>query len=113
MSLGRQYEWSIEEFFRDSKSVRNGLALRHTQLTRADRFDRFLLVLVLAYLLLTGLGLRAMAQCRPGEWSSCNKGTPCSAAMVGRAMPGRFMLSAAAAIAAILAATITAAQKWG
>ena len=103
----------VEEFFRDSKSVRNGLALRHTQVKRADRFDRFLLVLVLAYLLLTGLGLRAMAGCRPGDWSSRNKGIPCSAAVVGRAMLGRFPLSAAAALAAILAATVTAAQKWG
>ena len=38
--------------------------MRHTQLSRADRFDRFVLVLVLAYLLLTGLGLRAMARRR-------------------------------------------------
>lgn len=103
----------IEEFFRDCKSVRNGLALRHTQLTRADRFDRFVLILVLAYLLLTGLGLRALAEGRPGDWSSRDQGTPCSAAMVGRAMLGRFRLSPAAALAAILAATIAVAQKWG
>ena len=103
----------IEEFFRDSKSVRNGLALRHTQLTRADRFDRFILILVLAYLLLTGLGLRAMAECRPGDWSSRNKGTPCSAALVGRAMLGCYRLAPGAAIAAVLAATTTAAQNWG
>lgn len=103
----------IEEFFRDTKSVRNGLALRHTQLTRADRFDRFVLILVLAYLLLTGLGLRAMAACRPGDWSSRNTGTPCSAATVGRAMLGRYRLTPAAAIVAILAVTTTAAQNWG
>jgi Transposase DDE domain len=103
----------IEEFFRDSKSVRNGLALRHTQLTRADRFDRFVLILVLAYLLLTGLGLRAMATTRPGEWSSRNRGTPCSAAVVGRTMLDRFRLSPGAAVAAVLAATIAAAQNWG
>jgi hypothetical protein len=103
----------IEEFFRDCKSVRNGLALRHTQLKRADRFDRFILILVLAYLLLTGLGLRAMAECRPGEWSSCNKGTPCSAALVGRAILDRFRISAAVAIAAIFDATVNAAPKWG
>jgi hypothetical protein len=102
-----------EEFFRDSKSIRNGLALRHTELRRADRFDRFVLILVLAYLLLTGLGLVAMAECRPGEWSSRNKGTPRSAAMVGRAMWGRWRLSAAAALAAIFVATVDAAQKWG
>jgi hypothetical protein len=103
----------VEEFFRDAKSVRNGLALRHTQLTRAGRFDRFVLVLVLAYLLLTGLGLRAMAECRPGEWSSRNTGTPCRAAVVGRTMLGRFALSPAAAIAAIFTITITAGQNWG
>lgn len=103
----------IEEFFRDTKSVRNGLALRHTQVTRADRFDRFVLVLVLAYLLLSGLGLRAMAACRPGEWSSRDVGTPCSAAVIGRTVLGWYNASPAAAIAAILAATITAGQKWG
>jgi hypothetical protein len=103
----------IEEFFRDSKGPRNGLALRHTELTRADRFDRLLLILALAYLLLAGLGLRALGECRPGEWSSRNKGNTCSAAMVGRALWRRFPWSPAAAIAAILAATIAAAQKWG
>ena len=103
----------IEEFFRDSKSVRNGLALRHTQLTRADRFDRFILILVLAYLLLTGLGLRAMAECRPGDWSSRDKGTPWRAALVGRAMLGCYRLAPGAAIDAVLAATTTAAQNWG
>jgi hypothetical protein len=100
----------VEEFFRDAKSVRNGLALRHTQLTRADRF---VLVPVLAYLLLTGLGLVAMATHQPGEWSSRNRGTPCSAALVGRAMTGRFTLSPAAAVAAILTTTIAAGQNWG
>jgi hypothetical protein len=103
----------IEEFFRDSKSVRNGLALRHTQLTRADRLDRFILILVLAYLLLTGLRLVAMDECRPGDWSSRDRGTPFSAAMVGRTLLGRLRLSAAAAIAAVLIATIDAAHKWG
>lgn len=103
----------VEEFFRDAKSARNGPALRHTQLARGDRFDRFILILVLAYLLLTGLGLVAMAACRPGEWSSRDRGTPCSAAIVGRTMLGRFALSPAAAIAAILAVAITAGQNWG
>jgi hypothetical protein len=103
----------IEEFFRDSKSVRNGFALRHTQLTRADRFDRFLPILVLAYWLLTGLGLRTMGSKRPGDWSSCNRGTPCSAAFVGRVMLGRIAVSPTAALAALLAVTIAAAQNWG
>lgn len=103
----------VEEFFRDAKSVRNGLALRHTQVKTADRFDRLVLVLVLAYLLLTGLGLRAMAECRAGEWSSTDCGKPASAVVAARAVLAWFRLSPAAALAAVLAATINAAPNWG
>jgi hypothetical protein len=102
----------IEEFFRDGKSVRNGLALRHTQVSTAARFDR-LLVVVLAYLLLTGLGLRALAGHRAGWWSSTNRGRPCSAVGIGRAVIGWFRLSPAAALAAVFQATINAVPKWG
>jgi hypothetical protein len=103
----------VEEFFRDAKSVRNGSALRHTQVRKADRFDRLLVVLVLSYLLLTGLGLRAMAECGPGEWSSTDCGKPASAVVAGRAILAWFRLSPAAALAALLAATINAAPNWG
>jgi hypothetical protein len=103
----------VEEFFRDAKSVRNGLALRHTQVRKADRFDRLVLVLVLAYLLLTGLGLRAMAEYRAGEWSSTDRGKPCSAVVAARAILGWFRISPAAALAAVLAATIDAKPNWG
>ena len=47
---------SIEELFRDHKSLRNGQSLRHTKIQHADRFDRFLLVVALAYVLLAGVG---------------------------------------------------------
>jgi hypothetical protein len=103
----------VEEFFRDAKSVRNGSALRHTQVRKADRFDRLLVVLVLSYLLLTGLGLRAMAECGPGEWSSTDCGKPASAVVAGRAILAWFRLSPAAALAALPAATINAAPNWG
>jgi hypothetical protein len=103
----------VEEFFRDAKSVRNGCALRHTQVTRADRFDRLVLVLVLAYLLLTGLGLRAMEEHRAGEWSSTDCGKPASAVVAARAILTWFRLSPAAALAAVLAATINASPNWG
>ncbi len=53
---------TIEELFRDEKNRRNGLALRNTQITQADRFDRLLLILALAYWLLTGIGLVARQQ---------------------------------------------------
>ena len=103
----------VEEFFRDGKSLRNGFALRHTQVSTAGRFDRLMLVVALAYLLLTGLGLRALAEHRPGAWSSTNRGKPCSAAVVGRAVRGWLRLSPAAAIAAVRAATTKAVPKWG
>jgi hypothetical protein len=103
----------VEEFFRDAKSVRNGLALRHTQVTRADRFDRLVLVLVLAYLLLTGLGLRALRARRAGDWSSANRGKPCSAVVVARAVLAWFRVSPAAALAAVLDATTNAKPNWG
>jgi len=103
----------VEEFFRDGKSVRNGFALRHTQVSTASRFDRLMLVVVLAYLLLTGLGLRALAEHRAGAWSSTDRGKPCSAAVVGRAVWCWFRRAPAAALAAILAATIKAVPKWG
>ena len=103
----------IEEFFRDGKSLRNGFALRHTQVTTAQRFDRLMLIVVLAYLLLTGLGLVALAAHRAGAWSSTNRGKPCSAAVIGRAVRSWLRVSLAAAVAALLQATITAAPNWG
>ena len=103
----------VEEFFRDAKSTRNGSALRHTQVKKAERFDRLVLVLVLAYLLLTGLGLRAMAEYRAGEWSSTDCGKPASAVTAARAILDWFRLSPAAALAAVLAATVNAAPNWG
>lgn len=103
----------IEEFFRDAKSVRNGFALRHTQVATADRFDRLLLVLVLAYLLLTGLGLRALEWLGAGAWSSTDCGTPCSTAVAGRTVMRWFPFTPPKALAVLLAATITAGANWG
>jgi hypothetical protein len=103
----------VEEFFRDAKSLRNGLALRHTQVRKADRFDRLVLVLVLAYLLLTGVGLRAMSEYRPGEWSSTDCGKPASVVVAARAILNWFRLSPAAALDAVLNATINAKPNWG
>jgi hypothetical protein len=103
----------VEEFFRDGKSVRNGLALRHTQVTKPDRFDRLVLVLVLAYLLLTGWGLRAMRVYRAGEWSSTDCGKPASAVTAARAILTWFRLTPAAALVAVFDATTNAAPNWG
>jgi hypothetical protein len=103
----------VEEFFRDAKSVRNGLALRHTQVKKADRFDRLVLILVLAYLLLTGSGLRAVREHRAGEWFSTDCGKPASVVVAARAIMNWFRLSPAAAFAAVLDATLNTAPNWG
>ena len=64
---------AVEELFRDGESRRNGFALRAAQLTKAERLDRLLLVVALAYLLLTGLGRVARRLRRPGFWCSSNR----------------------------------------
>ena len=42
--------------FRDEKTHRNGLALRNTSITKAERLERLLRRVALAYGLLTGIG---------------------------------------------------------
>lgn len=103
----------IEEFFRDARSARNGFALRHAQVQKADRFDRLVLVLVLAYLLLTGLGRRALEWLGAGAWSSTDRGRPCSAAAAARTVKRWFRFTPQAALAVLLAITITAGANWG
>jgi hypothetical protein len=104
---------TIEELFRDDKSRRNGYALRATQLTRAERIDRLLLILALAYILLVGLGLRARRRYRPGAWCSSNRPKECSDFTIGRIMLDRMTVRAVSAFAAAIAATVQAAPKWG
>ena len=104
---------AVEELFRDDKSLRNGWALRLTQVTKADRFDRLLLVLALAYWLLVGLGLLARQRYRPSAWCSSNREKECSAFTIGRALRGQLRLPPAAALAAVLAAAVAVGAKWG
>jgi hypothetical protein len=104
---------TVEELFRDDKNRRNGWALRNTQITRAERIDRLLLILVLAYLLLVGIGLRARQRYRPGAWCSSNDPKQCSVFTIGRKMIDRMALPAAVAFAAVVAATAEAAPNWG
>jgi hypothetical protein len=104
---------TVEELFRDGKSCRNGSALRLTQLTRADRLDRLLLVLALAYILLTGLGAIARARYRPGAWCSSNDPQQCSVYTIGRVMLDRMDEPPEAAWRAVVAATNETVPKWG
>jgi hypothetical protein len=104
---------AVEELFRDGKSRRNGFALRATQLTKAERLDRLLLVLALAYVLLTGLGRVARRLRRPGFWCSNNRERECSDFAIGRAVLGLLRVTAAAALAAVREATEEVAPNWG
>jgi hypothetical protein len=103
---------TIEELFRDAKNKRNGWGLRDATVTRADRLDRLLLILALAYLLLCGVGLAAMRTCRPGCWTAGSK-NDCSVFTIGRVMISRTQVSAAQAVRAVTEATEEAAPKWG
>jgi hypothetical protein len=78
--------FDIEELFRDTKSGQFGYALGQTQITRPDRLERLLLILVLAYLLLAGLGLWCRRNLPPRRWASNNRRRECSAFTIGRLM---------------------------
>jgi hypothetical protein len=97
---------TIEEFFRDGKNKRNGMALRDTKITKPERLDRLLLILALAYWLLVGVGLLAQGRYRPGMWCSSNDPKQCSAFTVGRIVLDRLRVSAAAAFAAAVQGTL-------
>lgn len=49
----------IEESFRDTKSVRWGFRFRHVRLSTCERYERLLMVLMLAYLFLMAVGAQA------------------------------------------------------
>jgi hypothetical protein len=104
---------TIEECFRDQKSKRNGFALRLIQVTQPDRIDRLLLILVLAYILLIGIGLIARQRYRPSEWCNTNNPRQCSHFTIGRHMLGRMTVSPALALAAVITALAEEAANWG
>ena len=104
---------TIEEVFRDQKNRRNGFALRNTRIQKAERFDRLLLVLALAYLLLVGLGLYARARYHPGCWCSATRASECSVFTIGRRMLDLLELSPAQAVAEVRKAAENAIENWG
>jgi hypothetical protein len=103
---------TIEELFRDHKNKRNGWSLRDTRITRAERLDRLLLILAIAYLLLCGVGLIVLQTGTPGQWSSSTR-NECSVFTIARIMLKRVEVTAAQSVAAVIAATENAVPKWG
>jgi hypothetical protein len=104
---------TVEELFRDDKNRRNGFALRNIQIKRADRIDRLLLILALAYILLVGIGLRAQQQYPPAMWCSSNSRKQCSVFTIGRVLQEQLEIPPPVALAAVALAIIQAAPNWG
>jgi len=75
---------TIEEYFRDCKSKRNGYALRLTMIGDRHRLERLLLVLAMAYWLLLAVGLYARKKYPPSRWCSNNRRNECSLFTIGR-----------------------------
>ena len=104
---------SVEELFRDAKSRRNGWSLRDTRIGHADRFDRFLLAVALAYILLVGLGLKARLDHDPKQWCTNRRAAECSAFTIGKAMIDRTNYLPDDLLQMVRAATIQVGKRWG
>lgn len=104
---------SIEELFRDGKSRRNGQSLRHTRIGRPDRFDRFLLVVALSYILLVGLGLAAKLDHDPSAWCTNRRAQECSVFTIGRAVLERLNYPPVHLLQMIRRETIEVGSRWG
>jgi Transposase DDE domain len=103
----------VEELFRDQKNRRNGWALRNTRIQHADRFDRFLLILALAYLLLAGLGLQAKLDFEPSQWCTNTRNSECSVFTIGKAMLSRCNYDPDELLRRVRYATEQVAARWG
>lgn len=87
--LSKVFGWrmTLEQYFRDTKSNRNGFALHLIQIQDSERLRRFLLVRALAYLLLATIGLYASKKYRPGLRCSNNRLGECSLFTIGKLRP--------------------------
>ncbi len=102
---------SIEEYFRDSKSLRNGFALRLTLIQEPRRLERLLLILAMAYVLLVAIGLACSRRYRSGQWCSNNRSGQCSLVSIGRFMLERFTGPLALALTRLRAEVLSG--NWG
>ena len=103
----------VEELCRDQKNRRNGWALRNTRIQYAERFDRFLLILALADLLLAGLGLQAKLDFEPSQWCTNTRKSECSVFTIGKAMLDRCNYDPEELLRRVRYATEDAASRWG
>ncbi|MBX6316566.1 MAG: hypothetical protein IRY99_27175 [Isosphaeraceae bacterium] len=99
--------------FRDQKNKRNGQSLQDTRFRKAGRFDRFLLVLTLAYLLLVGLGLQAQLDFEPSAWCTNQRAQEGSVFTIGKAMFDHTNYWPEDLLRIVRWATIQVAARWG
>ena len=87
--------------------------MRNTRIQYAERFDRFLLILALAYLLLAGLGLQAKLDFEPSQWCTNTRDSECSVITIGKAMLKRCNYDPDQLLRRVRNATEYAAARWG
>jgi hypothetical protein len=104
---------TIEQFFRDQKSRRNGFALRNILIKKPAYFDRLLLILVLVYILLIGLGLRAERYYCPSNWCTNTRSRECSVFVIGQRMLDKVEFTIDQIIQAIQSALTQPVLNWG
>jgi hypothetical protein len=105
--------FDIEELFRDTKNQHLGWSLAKTRITRADRLDRLILVLAIAYMLLIALGLWCRQHQPARTWASNNRPYDLSAYAIGRVMLGRLRRPVLSLISLLLRFLATPEGNWG
>lgn len=103
----------IEQLFRDHKSRRNGLSLKDTRIRSPDNLSRALLILVLGYILLLGIGLYARKHYAPSSWGSTSRANDYSLFTIGQRMLDRIQLQVTTMLRAVCQAILEECQKWG
>jgi hypothetical protein len=105
--------FDIEELFRDAKNENRGWSLAKTQVKRADRLDRLILLLALAYVLLVAVGLWCRKHLDPRLWCTNRRQRELSAFAIGRTMLDRVDRSIHELIDLLLRSLATPEENWG
>jgi len=105
------HRMTIEEYFRDLKSKRNGFAQRLSLIRDPRRLERWLLILAWIYWVLVAVGLQASKRFSPKHWSSNSRGRECSFFTIGRFMLDRIRTRLKQLMSNLRKNVL--AQKWG
>ncbi len=105
--------FDIEELFRDAKNEHLGWSFGKTQVSRADRLDRLILIAALAYVLLTALDLWCREHLDPRRWCTNKRKKELSAFATARVMRGRVRKRWRPMVNLLLGSLATPEEKWG